>query len=61
MKNDKIKDLKSSCCNAEVTFDIAPDFIGDKKEDMTIGTCCFKCKKCGKFCDIVIDVSNDTK
>lgn len=48
----KIKEYLSNCCKAVVVGTMSPDFIGDKPEIMTIGTCSFTCSKCGKPCDI---------
>ena len=53
--------ITSECCEAEVDFDISPDFEGDRKEDMVIGTAGFICKKCQKVCNIVIDIKEEGK
>lgn len=43
----------SDCCNAPVKLsDPAPDFIGDRPEDMIEGTCGYVCEKCGKACNL---------
>jgi len=49
----KIKYI-SKCCGAKIISNICPDFIGDRAETMTVGTCSFECSKCGKPCDIYV-------
>jgi len=49
----KIKEYLSKCCKTLVIGTMSPDFIGDKPETMTVGTCYFVCSKCGKPCDII--------
>lgn len=44
----KIQDLRSKCCNTEVTGNGIPDFIGSTE----IVTLNFSCTKCGKRCDV---------
>jgi hypothetical protein len=53
MKKKK-NNLKSTCCNAEIDIDMAPDFIGDNPKTMIIGTCCYLCSKCNKPCDVYL-------
>jgi hypothetical protein len=48
----KIKEYLSNCCKAYVIGTMSGDFIGDKPETMTVGTCYFVCSKCNKPCDI---------
>lgn len=51
----KKSNLKSTCCSAEVKYsNIAPDFIGDKSEEMKIGTCYYICTKCNEPCNIYL-------
>jgi len=53
MKNKKSV-LVSTCCKAPIVYsNPAPDFIGDKEEDMVIGTCCCLCSKCQEPCNIM--------
>jgi hypothetical protein len=53
MKKTK-NNLKSTCCNAIVKIDMAPDFIGDNPKTMKIGTCCYICTKCKQACDVYL-------
>lgn len=46
---------KSKCCNADAKWVISPDFLGDDPKKMRVGTCSFKCEKCGEPCDVKID------
>lgn len=56
----KKSNLKSTCCKAEVKYsDIATDFVGDKSETMTIGTCYCICSKCGEPCNILVIKNNE--
>jgi len=50
----KKSNLKSTCCKAEIKYsNFSPDFIGDKSETMTVGTCSCICSKCGEPCNIM--------
>lgn len=45
----------SKCCNeeAQVVFSDFPDFVGSNLKEQEVGTCSFRCSKCGKPCDII--------
>lgn len=45
------KYLASVCCSAGTYIEMSPDFIGEKPEDMTIGTANYSCEECGEACD----------
>ena len=45
------KYLASVCCSAGVYMEMSADFIGEKPENMTIGTANYFCEECGKGCD----------
>lgn len=58
-KNKKNK-IKSNCCNAKVKYsNILSDFIGDKNPQ--IGTVHYICTKCGKACDVHINIRKTWK
>jgi len=46
------ENLRSECCDAEVSLNMSPDFLGDKPESMTVGTGYFVCKECNEHCDV---------
>ena len=51
----KKSNLKSVCCNAEIKYsEIAPDFVRDNPQTMTVGTVSCLCTKCGEPCNIYL-------
>lgn len=44
--------FKSKCCNADTQIEMSPDFFSDNPKKMKVGTCWYKCNKCGKPCNV---------
>lgn len=46
----------SDCCKRKaIVCGPSPDFIGDDPKTMKIGTCFYRCTRCGEPCDLAPD------
>lgn len=60
-KEKSMKEYRSTCCSALVKLESSqlPDFLWD--EEPPIITTWFSCLKCGDYCDIYVQSTEETK